>query len=87
MAPCDMHVTGTGSGAQKLPADGITACTRDIRHGAVLEPLSELSRGLARTQTVEELVVLTGECLRAVGLRGCVVGLEGDTLHVLAGPR
>jgi diguanylate cyclase (GGDEF)-like protein len=51
-----------------------------------LEPLSELSRGLARAQTVEELVVLTGECLRTVGLRGCVVGLEGDTLHVLADP-
>jgi diguanylate cyclase (GGDEF)-like protein len=51
-----------------------------------LELLSELSRRLARAQTAEELVVLTGECLRGVGVRGCVVALEGDTLHLLVDP-
>jgi diguanylate cyclase (GGDEF)-like protein len=51
-----------------------------------LELLSELSRGLGRAQTVDELLVLSRECLRDVGLHGYVVALDGDSLHVLADP-
>ena len=49
-----------------------------------MELLSELSRGLARAQSVDDLLVLVGECLRSIGLRGFVVALDGDTLVPLA---
>jgi diguanylate cyclase (GGDEF)-like protein len=51
-----------------------------------LKLLSELSRSLNRAQSVDELVLVAGECLRSAGLRGCVVALEGDTLNPLEDP-
>ncbi|MGH7723274.1 MAG: hypothetical protein ACRENL_10685 [Candidatus Dormibacteria bacterium] len=51
-----------------------------------LDLLSDLSRGLARARSLDELLLLSDECLRSAGLRACVVALDGDELHMLADP-
>lgn len=51
-----------------------------------LDVLVDLSRGLARARTVDELVVLVREFLDEVDLHGCIFALEGDALHLLTGP-
>jgi diguanylate cyclase (GGDEF)-like protein len=48
-----------------------------------MESLAELSRGLARAETREELLMLIGECLRGLGFRSYLAELDGDRIHLL----
>jgi diguanylate cyclase (GGDEF)-like protein len=48
-----------------------------------LETLSELSRNLARAESREELLQLTGDCLRDLGFRSYLADLEGDRVRLL----
>jgi diguanylate cyclase (GGDEF)-like protein len=48
-----------------------------------LDTLSELSRNLARAESREELLQLTGDCLRDLGFRSYLADLEGDRVRLL----
>ena len=49
-----------------------------------LRTLSELSRSMARAESREELLELTGGCLRELGFRSYLADLEGDRFRLIA---
>jgi diguanylate cyclase (GGDEF)-like protein len=51
-----------------------------------MRQLSELSRSLARAQSLDELLLLVGDSLRSFGLRCYVAQLKGDSVRLLADP-
>jgi diguanylate cyclase (GGDEF)-like protein len=48
-----------------------------------LRVLSQLSRSMARAESKDELLELTGGCLRDLGFRGYFAELEGDRIRLL----
>ena len=51
-----------------------------------LRTLSQLSRSIARAESRDELLELTGGCLRDLGFRSYLAELEGDHIRLLADP-
>ena len=49
-----------------------------------LRTLSQLSRSLARAESRDELLELTGSCLRDLGFRSYLAELEGDHVRLIA---
>ena len=49
-----------------------------------LRTLSQLSRSIARAESRDELLELTGRCLRDLGFRSYLAELEGDRIRLLA---
>ena len=49
-----------------------------------LRTLSQLSRSIARAESRDELLELTGGCLRDLGFRSYLAELEGDRIRLLA---
>src|ERR1017187_1633512 len=49
-----------------------------------LRTLSQLSRGIARAESRDELLELTGGCLRDLGFRSYLAELDGDRIRLLA---
>jgi diguanylate cyclase (GGDEF)-like protein len=49
-----------------------------------LRTLSELSRSMARAETRDELLELTGRCLRDLGFRSYLAELDGDRVRLIA---
>ena len=49
-----------------------------------LRTLSELSRSIARAESRDELLELTGGCLRDLGFRSYLAELDGDRIRLLA---
>jgi diguanylate cyclase (GGDEF)-like protein len=49
-----------------------------------LRTLSELSRSMARAESRDELLELTGGCLRELGFRSYLADLEGDRFRLIA---
>jgi diguanylate cyclase (GGDEF)-like protein len=49
-----------------------------------LRTLSQLSRSMARAESRDELLELTGSCLRDLGFRSYLAELEGDRIRLIA---
>jgi len=54
--------------------------------GRALRTLAAFSRSLARAESRDELLVLTGACLRDLGFRSLLAELEGDRVRLLSDP-
>src|SRR5580700_168132 len=84
MTPCDRLVIRTDDGA----SDPAIAMPQENTHAyssrRALRTLSTLSRSITRAGSRDELLELTGGCLRELGFRSYLAELEGDRVRLIA---
>jgi diguanylate cyclase (GGDEF)-like protein len=84
MTPCDRLVIRTADGA----SDPAIAMPQENTHAyssrRALRTLSTLSRSITRAGSRDELLELTGGCLRELGFRSYLAELEGDRVRLIA---
>ena len=82
MLPCDMLVIRSADGTAD-PRSMQPETLRAYSSRRALRVLSHLSRSIARAGSKDELLELTGGCLRDVGFRNYFAELEGDRIRLL----